>query len=159
MLRLFAATAVVFGHSFDLLHVREPFPNLSGDITWGFVGVLIFFSISGFLLSCSWACSPRFCLFFVLKRTLRLMSGRPVAIVSSVPRWGRWRSTEPPHAYFRDLATKADILQNAELQTNHALPGVFADNAYPAAVNGSLWTLLLEVRRTCSSRSSASSTC
>jgi peptidoglycan/LPS O-acetylase OafA/YrhL len=145
MLRLFAATCVVFGHSFDLLHVREPFPNVGGDLTWGFVGVLIFFSISGFLVSRSWARNPRF-LPFALKRTLRLMPGLLVAILLSALVLGPLVSTEPLHLYLRDPATKSYILQNAELQTNYALPGVFAHNAYPTAVNGSLWTLPVEVK-------------
>jgi peptidoglycan/LPS O-acetylase OafA/YrhL len=145
MLRLFAATCVIFGHSFDLLHVREPFPNLGGDITWGFVGVLIFFSISGFLVSRSWARNPRV-LPFALKRTLRLMPALLVAVLLSALVLGPLVSTEPLHVYLRDPATKAYVLQNAELQTNYTLPGVFAHNAYPTAVNGSLWTLPLEVK-------------
>jgi peptidoglycan/LPS O-acetylase OafA/YrhL len=145
MLRLFAATCVIFGHSFDLLHVREPFPNLGGDLTWGFVGVLIFFSISGFLVSRSWARNPRI-LPFALKRTLRLMPALLVAVLLSALVLGPLLSTEPLHVYLRDPATKAYVLQNAELQTNYTLPGVFAHNAYPTAVNGSLWTLPLEVK-------------
>jgi len=58
LLRLIAATAVVFGHSFDLLKVGEPFPSLLG-LSWGTFGVLIFFSISGFLVARSWDKEPR----------------------------------------------------------------------------------------------------
>ena len=145
MLRLFAATCVVFGHSFDLLAVREPFPNLGGDLTWGFVGVLIFFSISGFLVSRSWARNPRL-LPFALKRALRLMPGLLVAVLLSALVLGPLLSTEPLHLYLRDPATKTYVLNNALLQSDFALPGVFSHNTIVGAVNGSLWTLPLEVK-------------
>ena len=55
LLRLFAALLVLFAHSFDLTHGFEPVVHAS----WGDVGVIIFFSISGFLVSRSWDYRPR----------------------------------------------------------------------------------------------------
>jgi peptidoglycan/LPS O-acetylase OafA/YrhL len=145
LLRLMAAIFVVFGHSFDLLGLTEPFPQLGGDVTWGFVGVLIFFSVSGFLVSRSWAGNPRL-IPFAAKRALRLMPGLVVALLLSALVLGPLLSTEPLHLYLRDPATKAYILDNVLLQSNYGLPGVFVHNVYPVAVNGSLWTLPLEVK-------------
>jgi len=145
LLRLLAAICVVFAHSFDLLRFAEPFPHLREDLGWGFVGVLIFFSISGFLVSRSWAGNPRL-VPFAVKRALRLMPGLVVALLLSALVLGPLLSTEPLHIYLRDPATKAYILDNALLQSNYVLPGVFVHNAYPVAVNGSLWTLPVEVK-------------
>ena len=55
-------------------------------------------------------------------------------------------TTEPARAYFGDPTTKSYILNNALLQTDFGLPGVFVHNAYPGAVNGSFWTLPVEAK-------------
>jgi peptidoglycan/LPS O-acetylase OafA/YrhL len=145
LLRLLAATFVVFAHSFDLLYRTEPFPQLGGDINWGFVGVLIFFSISGFLVTRSWARNPRL-VPFATKRALRLMPGLIVAVLLSALVLGPLVASVPLHIYLREPGTKLYILNNVELQTNYLLPGVFLHTVYPFAVNGSLWTLPLEVK-------------
>ena len=54
VLRLIAALLVLFGHSFDLLNRPQP----GGYLGWGFVGVTIFFAISGFLVARSWDLQP-----------------------------------------------------------------------------------------------------
>ncbi len=144
LLRLVAATCVVFAHSFDLLGLPEPFPNLAG-LTWGIVGVLIFFSISGFLVAGSWDRNPRL-IPFALKRVLRLMPGLVVALLLTALVLGPLVTELPLSLYLRDPTTKSFVLGNAVLQTDYQLPGVFLHNAYPVAVNGSLWTLPLEVK-------------
>jgi peptidoglycan/LPS O-acetylase OafA/YrhL len=145
LLRLLAATFVVFAHSFDLLKRPEPFPSLLEDRAWGFIGVLIFFSISGFLVSRSWSRNPRI-IPFVVKRALRLMPALMAALVLSAVVLGPLVTANPLRAYFDDPATKAYILDNTVMQSNYDLPGVFLHNVYPLAVNGSLWTLPLEVK-------------
>jgi peptidoglycan/LPS O-acetylase OafA/YrhL len=144
LLRLFAATSVVFAHSFDLLKIPQPFSPLK-NVGWGEIGVLIFFSISGFLVTRSWARDPRI-VPFVVKRSLRLMPGLVVALLLSALVLGPVVTSEPLRIYLRDPATKAYILNNAIMQSDFVLPGVFAHTVYPLAVNGSLWTLPLEVK-------------
>src|ERR1700683_4407822 len=70
LLRLLAAVAVIFAHSFDLLQSREPWIWANG-YSWGDVGVITFFAISGFLVSRSWDRRPEL-LQFALRRALRL---------------------------------------------------------------------------------------
>jgi peptidoglycan/LPS O-acetylase OafA/YrhL len=144
LLRLIGALLVVFAHSFDLLKQSEPFPQLAG-MNWGFVGILIFFSISGFLVSRSWARNPRL-IPFAVKRALRLLPALVVALVLTALVLGPLVTSLAPRAYFDDPGTKAYVVNNTLMQTNYELPGVFAGNAYPTAVNGSLWTLPLEVK-------------
>jgi peptidoglycan/LPS O-acetylase OafA/YrhL len=145
LLRLLAAVLVLFSHSFDLIDKPEPFPSLGKNMNWGFVGLLVFFSISGFLVSRSWTRNPRVAP-FVVKRALRLMPALIVALLLSALVLGPAVTTRTPESYFQDQGTKEYVLNNALLQTTYRLPGVFTHNAYPVAVNGSLWTLPLEVK-------------
>ena len=144
LLRLIAAVSVILGHSFDLLNLLQPFPHLSG-LSWGSLGVLIFFSISGFLVTRSWDNTPRVGL-FVVNRALRLMPGLIVALSLTALVLGPLVSVLPLHTYLNDPATKGYVFSNATLQSDWTLPGVFVHNVYPVAVNGPLWTLPLEVK-------------
>jgi peptidoglycan/LPS O-acetylase OafA/YrhL len=144
LLRLLAALSVLFGHSFDLLGHDEPFPRLR-YVDWGYVGVLIFFSISGFLVARSWLRRPQL-LSFGSKRILRLIPGLVVALLLSAVMLGPIVTVEPVHTYFQDPTTKAYVLNNALMQSDYVLPGVFVHAADPSVVNGSLWTLPLEVK-------------
>jgi peptidoglycan/LPS O-acetylase OafA/YrhL len=141
VLRLFAALLVLFGHSFDIIHGYEPLTNVS----WGDVGVLIFFSISGFLVCRSWDYNPHLGA-FALKRGLRLLPGLTVALLVTAVILGPLVSSESAGAYFSDPTTKSYVLNNVLLQTDFSLPGVFMHNIDPGAVNGSLWTLPVEVK-------------
>ena len=144
LLRLAAAIFVVFDHSFALLKASAPFPDI-GEMSWGFVGVLIFFSISGYLVSRSWSSNPHL-VPFALKRILRIMPGLVVVLLVSALILGPLVTAEPLRAYLDDPGTKAYVVNNAAMQSNYDLPGVFVHNVYPLAVNGSLWTLPLEVK-------------
>jgi peptidoglycan/LPS O-acetylase OafA/YrhL len=142
LLRLIGALLVLFSHSFDLLYQREP---LTRGFTWGDVGVIIFFSISGFLVCRSWDYDSRLGA-FAAKRALRLLPGLLVALLVTALVLGPIVTANPLGEYFGDPLTKAYILNNATLQSDYTLPGVFVHNVYPIAVNGSLWTLPLEAK-------------
>ena len=144
LLRLFAAACVLFSHSFVLTGNLEPLPP-GLQLSWSAIGVMMFFAISGFLIARSWAYDPH-PLSFAVKRGLRLMPALAVSLLVTALILGPIVTTLPIRAYLSDPATKAYILDNLMLQTNYGLPGVFADNTYPNAVNGSLWTLPLEVK-------------
>jgi peptidoglycan/LPS O-acetylase OafA/YrhL len=144
LLRLIAASFVVLAHSFDLLNLPEPFPHVA-EGSWGNLGVLIFFAISGYLVCQSWSRSPRL-LPFVVKRALRLMPALLVALLLTALVLGPLATTAPIHVYLESPLTKAYVLNNALMQSNYTLPGVFTHTVYPGAVNGSLWTLPLEVK-------------
>jgi peptidoglycan/LPS O-acetylase OafA/YrhL len=143
VLRLIGALCVLFDHCFALTRTTEPFPDVG--LGWGAIGLLIFFSISGFLVSRSWSYDPTL-LSYAVKRSLRLLPGLVVCLLLTALAVGPIATSLPLSTYFEDPAVKFYVLDNTVLQTAYELPGVFAGNAYPAAVNGSLWTLPLEVK-------------
>jgi len=141
-LRILAASLVLFSHQFALTGSQDPV--FLGDSV-GNIGVLIFFSISGFLVAQSWRNDPNW-FRFVAKRLLRIWPGLALATLLAACVLGPLVSTRAVHAYFAD-ALFPEFLQNLKLMSiRYYLPGVFETNLYPKAVNGSLWTIPLEIR-------------
>lgn len=143
VLRLFAAAIVLVSHSFFLAGVDDPVGNATG-ITLGSLGVALFFGMSGFLILKSWMFDPRVRP-FARKRALRIMPALWVAILLTTFVLGPIVTELSLGAYFADPGTWRYFLLGMVLVTfGGVLPGVFGDNAYPDAVNGSLWTLPIE---------------
>lgn len=141
-LRITAALLVLFSHQYALSGLPEP--EIFG-MSAGTFAVLVFFSISGFLVSQSWRqdADP---LRFLAKRLLRIWPGLAVATLLAALVLGPIVTTLEPLAYFSHPDLK-DFLRNLKVTTvRYVLPGVFEDNIHPKAVNGSLWTIPLEVR-------------
>jgi peptidoglycan/LPS O-acetylase OafA/YrhL len=142
-LRLLAAIMVLVSHCFALTGHSEPLTSLSGQ-PLGELGVSIFFAISGFLIARSWNYDPALWR-FVVKRALRLLPGLVVAVAITALIVGPAVSTLSPSSYLARADVYRYIVENSVLYTvNGRLPGVFVHNVYPAAVNGSLWTLPVE---------------
>src|SRR5438309_1837526 len=148
-LRLVAAAAVVFSHSFLIAEGtqdHEPLIWLTGNQSiLGLVGVFVFFAISGFLVTQSleqtgdaWR--------FLAKRALRIFPGLFVATALSAFVLAPIVSTVWPAAFLSTSAPWKYVLGNTLLdQTVHELPGVmFVNNPLGLEINGSLWTLRLE---------------
>lgn len=140
LLRLCAATLVLYSHQHALLGVAEP--ELLGWSTFGGVGVSIFFLLSGFLVWSSWARDPDVKRFFV-RRALRIFPALWFAVLSTVLVLGPILSKLGVADYFASFETWR-YLSTALLVVWRGLPGVFVDNPFPLAVNGSLWTLPVE---------------
>ncbi len=148
--RLLAALAVVFSHSFLIAagsEADEPFLRLTGNqCILGLVGVFVFFIISGYLVTGSWCREPS-PLDFVAKRGLRIVPGLVINMLVCALLLGPLVSRLPLAAYLASpelpaFLRKVLILDPGPLQ----LPGVlFADNPVGLLVNGSLWTLRYEV--------------
>jgi len=143
VLRLLAASFVLFSHSYALTAHREPFADVSGW-TFGEIGVVMFFAMSGFLIAKSWTEQPRL-LPFAVKRGLRLIPALVVAVCVTVFVVGPIFTVLPLSSYFTDPTTWIYLVRCSFLITFFGkLPGVFLTNPYPDAVNGSLWTLPVE---------------
>jgi peptidoglycan/LPS O-acetylase OafA/YrhL len=137
VLRLVAATLVLVSHCYALSGRDDPITSATAT-TLGTIGVLMFFAMSGFLISKSWTDQPA--VFpFAVKRALRLIPGLAVAVVLTALVLGPLVTTLSPSGYFTSLTTYVYTIRSAFLVTfAGTLPGVFTDNVYPNAVNGSL---------------------
>lgn len=149
VLRLLGATLVLVSHSFALVGLAEP---MLGHSSLGAIGVEIFFAISGFLIAASWISEPRLRAFLV-KRALRILPALFVTVMLSAFLLGPLLSTTSPGAYMSSSMPVRYVVENmgavmtggTAVNVNYALPGVFG--GHPSdAVNGSLWTLPVEVR-------------
>lgn len=140
LLRFVAASLVLYSHQHALLGLQEP--TLLGLGSLGTVGVSIFFFLSGALVCMSWERDPD-CRRFFIRRGLRIFPALWVVVILTALVLGPLVTTLDMGAYFA-AADSWRYLGNGFLLISHVLPGVFLDNPYPSAVNGSLWTLPLE---------------
>lgn len=140
-MRIVAALVVIFGHAHPLS--AQPDPTLLGNAVQS-VAVKIFFVVSGFLVAKSWWSDPHVGR-FLLRRGLRLFPALFVLLALTVLVLGPLYTTLSVHDYVVDAGTIRYFIYNMVLSPVYALPGVFAENPYPVAVNGSLWSLPVEV--------------
>jgi len=140
LLRLVAATLVLYSHQHALTGLNEP--SFFGWNTFGGAGVTIFFFLSGMLVWSSWERDPDVKRFF-MRRSLRIFPALWVVVLATVFLLGPVFSNLSAEDYFASSQTWR-YLSTALLVVRNVLPGVFADNPYPMAVNGSLWTLPVE---------------
>ena len=150
VLRLAAAAMVLVSHSFVLSGGDEP---RLGGIALGTFGVVVFFAISGFLIARSWTGGPAL-RGYTVKRALRIIPGLVLALVACAYLLGALVTTLSPSAYLGSFEPLDYVLGNlASVATGglagdivYDLPGVFASNPVPDSVNGSLWTLPVEIQ-------------
>ena len=141
--RTFAAALVLFAHQFELTG-RPDEPVFLGVHSYGGLGVLIFFSLSGFLVTKSWVSDPNVWR-FALRRLLRIWPAYAVLIFLTVMVLGPMLSALPPSGYYRNPWV-IEYQKNLVFVMREGLPGVaFRGSALPTAVNGSLWTIPLEL--------------
>jgi peptidoglycan/LPS O-acetylase OafA/YrhL len=146
LIRLLAALMVIFSHAFTTTGHHEPQPIHFGHlgVTWGHVGVAIFFVTSGFLVTESWRRSPvagR----YLLKRLLRIWPALLTMIILSVFVVGPIVTDRSLPSYFTSPQTWRYLFHNAVMSPIvFLLPGVFRHQPL-RGVNGSLWTLPYEV--------------
>src|SRR6266567_1081757 len=149
LLRLLAALAVVYGHSFEIVRPgsgQSDLIALTLRETWsGEIGVWVFFVISGFLVTKSWT-ERQDVLAFAKARALRLLPALVVMLCLVAFVLGPLLTSSPLPTYFSERATYGFLFWNGTLlKTSYLLPGLFETN--PAAIaNKSLWTLPLEAR-------------
>ena len=141
-LRIIAAAAVLYSHSFALYGLPEPVP-LAGQ-TFGSIAVALFFSLSGYLVCQSW-CSDPDVLRFALRRGLRIFPGLIVVVVVTAGLIGLLITDLSATAYLQSADLYNFIVKGMLALGSPTLPGVFEKNPFPNATNGSLWTLRYEI--------------
>lgn len=139
-IRLLAALAVLWGHSYHLFGRMHEGPSWGG-LEWHTGGVMVFFAMSGYLITQSWQRDPHVLRFFG-RRALRILPALVVAVLLSFAVLGPVVTTLPASLYWRDSRSWA-YLANAVLYFVSGLPGVFESSRW--GLNGSLWTLYPEV--------------
>lgn len=147
-LRIVAAVCIILFHSFGLLgrSAEEPLARISGGkMNFAFVGLCLFFCISGFLIAKS-AVKSVSILSYLWKRFLRIQPLLVVTCICTVFILGPAFTHLSLKAYFSDSHTYSyfrNVLPMFGLQ--FTLPGVFT-RLPEKGVNGSLWTLIVEER-------------
>ena len=146
-IRLLAAAAVIVSHAFPLSTGRndgEPLRRLSGgQMTLGELAVLVFFVVSGFLITRSFERSPNLAE-FARNRALRLLPALACMVAAMTLVLGPLFTRLPLGDYFTDSRFFSYWLNVTLVTTKYSLPGVFEGNPFPNAVNGVLWTLRYE---------------
>jgi len=138
-IRIFAATVVIFGHAHPLTSM--PDAALLGNSVQA-LAVKIFFIISGYLICTSWTLDPRPA-GYLLKRSLRIFPALIIICIFTVFVIGPIFTSLPLNHYFDSIHTYI-YFKNIFLSPIYDLPGLFTNNRYPIAVNGSLWSLPIE---------------
>jgi peptidoglycan/LPS O-acetylase OafA/YrhL len=143
-LRLVAAGMVVFSHSFRVFglgpdpvsRILPPGQDLST------IGVMIFFGVSGYLITQSAMRSDPW--MFVRNRALRILPGLVACVVLTAFALGALGSTLPYADYVAHPRTWLYLLNIPLFALQATLPNAFTGNPWTNHVNGSLWTLAIE---------------
>lgn len=139
IIRFFASILVIYGHMAHLMGVNVPYLMGQGAQV---IAVKIFFLISGYLIAKSYL-RDNDIFRYIIRRCFRIFPGLIGVVLFSVFIVGPFFTEFSSKEYFSNPGTWK-YLQNIILYVNYSLPGVFKNNIYPAAVNGSLWSLPVE---------------
>lgn len=144
LLRLLACATVLVSHSYALTGHNDPLQGLFG-FQVGTIGVFMLFSLSGYLLAASLTADGRMRAFWI-RRGLRLWPGLIVSVLLTALVLGPIVSSLSAGSYLAHSAPYTYVLKQSVFDTFRPhLPGVFLHTPLPLVVNGSLWTLPLEV--------------
>lgn len=147
IIRLLAALLVIYVHSFAIfkINIDEPIAKvLYSGVSLGEFAVYVFFIISGYLITASFVRSKSNWHYFKA-RLLRIYPGLMAVMLLTAFVVGPLVSNLDMKTYFHSFQVYLYPFKGIPLVTATSnLPGVFADNQYANAVNGSLWTLFWE---------------
>jgi peptidoglycan/LPS O-acetylase OafA/YrhL len=144
--RLFAAIIVLLHHSRGLQYpdLRDDplFHYSAGFMDFGRFAVVIFFAISGFLVTPGLIRTS--VVDYAVHRSVRIFPGLVVNVLITIFVLGAILTTHSLVSYFTDPQTYYYV-KNISTWTARYLPGVVAGDGNPVIVNGALWTLHFEV--------------
>ena len=146
ILHLLGAFFVMLGHHCALY--GQATPVLFGCLIQS-VGVKIIFLISGYLITKSlWMSNANVvnnAKVYCIKRLGRIYPELLICLIGSAFLIGPLFTSLPLEEYLSNKQTIFYIISNLRLYPTYALPGMFIENPYPGAVNGSLWTIPIEI--------------
>lgn len=149
LLRALAALAVILGHCYALKSgefAQDCIAALSlgKGVYMGALAVDLFFFISGFLVTGSWY-RQRSAGRFLAARAARILPAYWMLLLLTLLVLGPMTSQLPVAVYLAHAGTWEYLFGNLVYAPHWTLPGVFAGLPYPDVVNGSLWSLRVEV--------------
>ena len=146
LIRLVAALAVTFSHAYVLTgHAKqEPWLMLTGAQTFAYLAVFVFFVVSGLLISRSFDQNSNIG-YYIGSRVLRIYPALLMSVVLCALPLGLAFTHLPISDYLHNARVLNYIVENLRFNTNYELPGVFVNTPVSNTVNGSLWTLAIEV--------------
>jgi len=152
LIRMVAASLVLVSHSFALTGLTEPLRNSLG-VTWGSIAVDIFFVTSGYLVTASIVRGGN-AKNFVISRSLRIFPGLVVAIFLTTLICSVWFTALSFSEFWSQWPTWRYLIRNSLLllpqgiqwTLPETLIGVPWDKGGGGAVNGSIWTLPVEIK-------------
>lgn len=146
-IRILAALVVIFSHHYPLTGNKAPAWLANQWLHWSFaggVGVMVFFCISGYLVTMSWYREPHF-IPFLWKRFLRLWPGMLGSVLCCALIFGVIFNRLPIGDYLNNSATWRFLWLNLTLLAQTPfLPEAFASNPVPLVMNGVYWTIPIE---------------
>jgi peptidoglycan/LPS O-acetylase OafA/YrhL len=143
--RMAAAAAVVVEHSVPLSNHGPSFIPVSWHTNLGVIAVSVFMAISGYYVTQSWDRDPSWWRYLV-RRGLRILPALAAVVLLCTYVLGAVVTTLPLREYLQHPLTTGYVKHNLILYpVTYNLPGVFSHNVYGPAVNGSLWSLPVEV--------------
>jgi len=148
LIRIMCAWLVIYGHSYAIqnsINMNDPLNIIfkGSDYIGGFA-VDAFFIISGYLVTASLL--KQGAAYYAVSRILRVFPALFICVLLSVFALGWAVTSLDTHAYFTNPQTlKYFINLLPFINIEYLLPGVF-ENHSDSAVNGSLWTLIVELR-------------
>lgn len=147
IMRLLLATLVIYSHAFPIfLGTHDWWQGAGSHYNLGQLAVMAFFIISGMLVTRS-ATFSRSGFSYAISRIYRLVPGAFVCALWCALILGAIMTSLALHEYYSSGRVWSFIFRNTYMMAiQYDLPGVFSDNIYKQAVNGSLWSLKVEIK-------------
>ena len=142
IIRIIAAFLVILGHMYFIMGQAANLPTFAGQGIQ-IVGVKTLFVLCGYFITKSWL-SDTHPGRYAIKRLFRIYPALIVLVLLSVFVLGPIMTSLPAGEYFSNANAWA-YFKNLILSPTYNLPGVFTENVYPNAANGSLWTIPVEL--------------
>lgn len=144
--RILFAIFVIIAHSYPIFFGPTASDPITSKIlkteSLGGIAVIGFFILSGFMITQS-ILHCKSMKEFILKRVIRVFPALIVMLLLTIFVLGPMVYDGNTVDYFKNASVWKYLGQNINLfeNTAYSIEGVFANNPYPSAINGSLWTL------------------
>ena len=142
IIRVIAAFLVILGHMYFIMGLGNQLPVFAGQGIQA-IGAKTLFVLCGYFITTSWI-KDQHVGRYAVKRLFRIYPAFIVLVLLSVFVLGPIVTEIPRDQYFANIHTW-EYFKNLLLHPVYALPGVFTSLPYANVVNGSLWTIPLEL--------------